>query len=92
MNENGLYPNCKELTYEIIEEKLNPEIEKRGWGFSMADCLYMIADHMTRGTLAQEAVEYMLTDCNYHELCGHLHNGNYDYALNWVYNDYVVRG
>lgn len=78
------------LTREIIENELYPIIEEKGYGFSLADCLHMIADHMEKDELTKEKIEFMLEYCNFHELYNHLHNGNYDYALNWVYNDYIV--
>lgn len=53
MERNELFPNCKALTYGIIEDELYPLVRSKGWGFSMPDCLHMIADHMeATGTIA----------------------------------------
>lgn len=80
-----------ELTREIIENELYPIIEEKGYGFTLADCLRMIADHMEGDELTKAKIEFMLEDCNFHDLFKHLNDGNYDYALNWVYNDFIVK-
>lgn len=97
-NLSETYPNCKVLTYRDVEE-LNDKNFENNWGFTLSELLRMIADHMDNRdsyalrrepTYTIEAIEYRLTDCNYHTLAKHLHDGNYNYALNWVYNEFVV--
>lgn len=100
MERKGTFPECYALTYEIIDNELYPLLEKKNWGFSMADCLRMIADHMEatcdiadgndplEAYLAKEKIEFMLEDCNFHELCGLLSNEEYVKATEWVLKDY----
>ena len=93
---NNYYPNCEALTYEDVD-KLNAIIEKKQWGFSFADCLRFIADHMdasadrskVENIKTLESIEYMLTDCNFHTFCKLLYNEEYVKALEWVRKEYT---
>ena len=89
MEHTGIFPNCKALTYEIIENELYPLVKSKGWGFSMADCLRMIADHMDGDTLTKEKIEFMLEDCNFHMFNGFLSDEEYIRAIEWVLKEYT---
>ena len=89
MERTGLFPNCEALTFEIIENELLPLVMKKGWGFSMADCLRMIGDHMDGDTLTKEKIEFILEDCNFHTLNGFLSNEEYIRATEWVLKEYT---
>ena len=86
---------CVALTWEDAEkmEKLNSE---NGWGFSDADLLRLIADHMDANfavedgeeplehNLKMESIEWRLEDANFHTLCGLLNAKDYNEAIRWV--------
>lgn len=101
MERTGIYPDCQALTYEIIDNELRPYVQRKEWGFTMADCLRMIADHMDatadiedrknvhNAYLTKEKIEYVLEDCNFHTLCKMLYNENYASATKWVLEGYT---
>ena len=90
---------CVAMTWEDAEEmeKLN---SKCNWGFSTADCLRFIADHMEAHIDAEqedkdphnaykhmECIEWRLEDANFHTLHGFLATYDYKKAIEWVAAD-----
>ena len=97
------HPNgCVAMTWQDAErmEKYN---EKNGWGYSLAKCLHLLADHMECDEAIEdeedeekvnwckakiEMIEWRLEDANFHTFCGLLHDGKYNEALAWIAKEY----
>ena len=91
----ALYPNCTVLTNEDAE-KLGMNNQARGWGFSPADALTMIAKHMeawfnveddqdvTNSMRIIEGIEWLFTDANFHGISDNLRKRKYKPAIKWV--------
>ena len=87
---------CKAMTWEDAEkaDKLDAD---NGWGFSDADLLRLIADHMSaqddiengedieEAVKTQEIIEWRLNDANFHNLCETLHEHKYSDAVHGIY-------
>ena len=93
---------CVAMTWEDAE-RMEKRNEACGWGFTFANCLHFVADHMEANEclernamrdkhivakLKQEMIEWRLEDANFHDLCGFLHECEYAVAIDWAIKDY----
>ena len=93
---------CVAMTWADAE-RMEKRNEANGWGFGMADCLRMLADHMDAdearnevtddekflfATAKMEKIEWRLEDANFHTFHKMLHDGEYVKALAWIAKEY----
>lgn len=93
---------CKAMTWADAE-RMDKRNADHGWGFGMADCLRMLADHMDAemarhevtdkekflsATAKMEMIEWRLEDANFHTFHKMLHDGEYVKALAWIAKEY----
>lgn len=94
---------CVAMTWADAE-RMEKRNEAHGWGFGMADCLRMLADHMDAekarhevtdnekflfATAKMEKIEWRLEGANFHTFCKLLRGNEYTKALEWITKTYV---
>jgi HEAT repeat protein len=70
------------------KKRLDELNARNGYGLSKTALILLVKEHQ-RSRIQQnqhgmEAIEYRLTDCNFHAECSALKNGDYDEALHFA--------